>query len=140
MKSRFIFLVVLVFVMIPTIAQAEVYSRAKTRTIVADACRYYHRSKADTAWLQKTAIDIVYTGRHESGGSTRAGIGHECVGILQFDSGWHLTKSLTRLKARLHIRGPWRESGKLSLYRFVKSYKDGGKAAIRRHWKATLGR
>ena len=126
--------------MIPTIAYGETYSRTKTRSIVTEAAQYYHLSKTATIWLKNAAIDIIYTGRHESSGSTSAGKGHSCVGILQFNRSWHLTIALTKLKKRLHIHGDWRLSGKLSLYRFVKSYKDGGKAAIRRHWKATLGR
>lgn len=140
MKVRILVIVLLALIMMPAVAYGKTYSRATTRIVITEAAHYYHLSKASTTWLKNAAIDIIYTGRHESSGSTTAGKGHSCVGILQFDRSWHLTKALTKLKSRLHIHGDWRLSGKLSLYRFVKSYKDGGKAAIRRHWKATLGR
>lgn len=141
MKKRILIATLMIcLMMIPSVAFGVTYSRAKTRTIVGQAASYYHLSKSATNWLKNAAIDIIYTGRHESGGSTSAGKGHSCVGILQFDSGWRLSASLKRMKKHLHIHGDWRLSGTMSLYRFVKSYKDGGKAAIHRHWKATLGR
>lgn len=136
MKVRILILALLVLIMIPTVAQAETYSRAKTRHIVADAAWYYHLNLSERIWLENAAIDIIYIGHHESGGNTSAGKAHECVGILQFNSGWHFNLH----ERRYTMMHNTRLSGYASLYRFARVMRDGGKAAIRRHWSATLGR
>lgn len=139
MKIRILIIALLALLLIPTVAYGSTYSRAKTREIVTEAGHYYHLSNSAIKWLKNAAIDIIYTGHHESGGSTSCRSG-SCVGIFQFNTSWHLTGDLKKLRKRRHILGDWRKSGVLSIYRFVRVYRDGGKHAIRKHWKATLGR
>ena len=140
MKSRnLLALALLLALVLPTTASAVTYSKARTRRIVAKYARSYDFGPKRTRWIKRAAIDIIYgPGAHESSGSTGCTTG-SCVGIVQFDGGWHASSYEKRLARRAHVRD-WRRSGTASLHRFVRSYRDGGKSAIRTHWKATLGR
>jgi hypothetical protein len=123
-----------------SIAQAATYSRAKTRAIVTEAGRYYGLSRSERIWLKRAAIDIIYDGAHESSGGALTGLRKSCKGILQYDGGWNQVASVRRHgKHHNHRNGDWRLCGDCSLWRFVRTYDVGGKAAIRKHWKATLG-
>jgi len=130
-------LIALALFAIPTTAHAETWSKARTRKEVKAAAAHY---KVPSAWITDAAIDIIYEGAHESGGSTHAGKGRSCVGILQFNSSWHANKYEWKLsRAEGHTKD-WRLSGRASIHRFVRVYRDGGKAAIKRHWRASYGR
>ena len=142
MRKRLLLLVLLLVLLFPTSAHAATWKRARLRSEVAQACRFYHLSKSETRYLKRAAVDIVFDGAHESGGSTGARNG-SCVGLFQFNSGWHSTRAIKRRAKREHHHhgsGGWRSCGQCATWRFVKVYKDGGKSAIRRHWAATLGR
>ncbi len=130
--------VMLIAFTLPSEAFAETLSRTETRKLVTQAAKHHHLPASDRRWLRAAAVDIIYTGAHESGGSTHAGRG--CVGLLQFDRGWHANRTERRIARKAGHRADWRLSGRASIYRFVRVYKQGGKPAIRRHWAATLGR
>lgn len=127
---------------------ATVFSKATTAHVAREACRYYGVSDE---WIVPAIIDIVYElpGKpaHESNGDTKAKNG-DCWGIVQFlhnphkhphKCGWHANKKEKALAKSDGVKD-WRLSGKASIYRIVRAYRDGGKANIRSHWRATLGR
>ena len=123
--------------LLPDSAHAETWSKDRTRREVRAAAAYY---KVPSKWITDAAIDIVYDGAHESSGCTHAGKGTSCVGLFQFNRSWHASKKEWRLaRAEGHTKD-WRLSGRASVYRFVRVYRDGGRAAIKRHWRATYGR
>lgn len=133
---------------VPTIAQAKAHtwSQARVKQEVVEAGKFYHLSDAKITYLKGAAVDIIFAlpGKpaHESGGNYYATNG-SCKGSFQFNSGWHLTKRLSKLAKKEHhhhYKGEWRYCPECSVYRFVKVYVDGGKPALYRHWKSTLGR
>lgn len=150
MKVRLIALL-LVLALVPTtagaaptfegLARKRVFTKADTRWVIGKAAKHYRLSDSDTAWLKRAAVDIVYDGAHESGGSVHAGRGRNCQGIVQFNRGWRISKYERRLlgKYEPHHRNEWRMSGIVSLYRMARVMRDGGKAAVRRHWHSTYG-
>lgn len=143
---RLITIALIIMALTPATALAKVYSKAETRAVIREAAAFYH---VPSRWLQNAAIDIIYDGAHESGGDEKARNGN-CVGILQFyhneakhphNCGWHPTgKTKSLAKKHGHPLSKWRECGICSLYRFTKSYQQGGASAIQQHWAATLGR
>ena len=105
--------------------RAEVRSQLK---------RHHIYSKA----RENTIINII---AHESTGNQNARNG-VCVGLLQFNSGWKHNYSQHYFKKH-HIRGYRRDnrlSGSWSIHRIVMVYKQGGNAAVKRHWAATYRR
>lgn len=139
----------------PVGLNARVLTKAQTRSIVREACRAYH---VPSTWLVPAIIDIAYTGVHpnildrlerrESDGDCHASNG-PCQGFGQFfhdpvtSKGWHQNAADRRRAIReghKHDRHGWRHCGRCVIYRMVRCYRDGGKPAIRRHWRATLYR
>lgn len=116
-------------------AHAETLSRSQVREIVTEAADHYH---VKPEWISNAAIDIIFDGVHESSGGCHAGTRkhHACIGIVSFSRSWHFSKYERSLTTH---KDP-RLSGKASLYRFVRCYRDGGRKAIRKHWRASLGR
>lgn len=123
-----------------SLARKRVFSKSDVRWVVGKAAKRYDLSASDTRWLKRAAIDIIFEGAHESGGDTHAGRKRECQGILQYNSGWGTIAYERRLLRKYERHTNWRLSGIVSLYRMARVMRDGGKPAIRRHWKATLGR
>lgn len=121
------------------VPHGKVWSKKELEYEIRKACKSYHISKKDTEWLVRSGIDIVYTGVHESSG----GIHTKNGGMWQYGDGWHSTKSIKK-RARVyhhnHGKCGWKHCGYCATRRYVKSFKDGGKSAIRSHWRATLGR
>lgn len=118
------------------------WSRTRLTQEVADAAKFYHLSTTQTRWIKRAALDVVFDGSYwESSGGWYSGEYGACKGIFQFNGGWSQTKAIARLAKREHHKhhnGNWRLCAHCSTYRFVKSYKDGGRNAIRKHWGATL--
>jgi len=121
------------------VASAGVWSKKRTKSVTTAVAKHYHIGKKGRAWLRRAVVDIVYTGAHESGGSTNCTTGSH-VGIFQFNTSWHLTKWQKKLKKKMHFKRDWRRSGKLSIYRFVKVYQVAGKSKIKQHWVKTYGK
>lgn len=131
----------LLLLSIPATAHAKAWSKDRLRAEISEASRYYHLSASEERWLRKAGVDIVFVGAHESSGAKHAHSGQH-RGMWQFSRSWNLGKGLHRRKkldGHTHPDG-WECCRECSTYRFVKSYKDGGKTALRRHWRATLGR
>lgn len=123
------------------LATKKVWSKADTRFVARKACRHYKLTKAQTDAFVRAVIDIIYDGARESSGDTHCTYGQH-AGIVQFNRGWSINafeKRLLKKYDRKH-RKDWRKSGIVSIYRMVRSYRDGGMAALHQHWKATLGR
>jgi hypothetical protein len=132
---------VLLLLAIPATAHAKAWTKDRLRSEISEASRYYHLSPSDETWLRKAGVDIVFVGAHESSGAKHAHSGQH-RGMWQFNRSWRLGTALhqrKRLDGHTHSDG-WECCRECSTYRFVKSYKDGGRAALRRHWQATLGR
>jgi len=126
---------------IATTAHAQAWTKNRLRAEISEAARYYHLSSSQEAYLRRAGVDIVFEGAHESSGAAHAHSGQH-RGMWQFNRSWRLGKGLHLRKQRdghTHSHG-WECCRECSTYRFVKVYKDGGKAALRRHWRATLGR
>lgn len=141
-------LTLILLLTIPTTAQARVFTKAETRRTVREAAHFYH---VPSRWIEDAAIDIIYTGVHphipdkdearESNGDEKAGARKRCKGLLAFDPRWNPTgKTKTLAKKHGHELKDWKLCGECSIYRMVKSYQMGGRAAIRRGWRSTLGR
>lgn len=123
------------------LATKKVWSKADTRFVARKACRRYKLTKAQTDAFVRAVIDIIYDGARESSGDTHCTYGQH-AGIVQFNRSWHINsyeKKLLKKYDKKHKRD-WRKSGIVSIYRMVRSYRDGGMATLRRHWKATLNR
>lgn len=134
-----------------TTAEAKTFTKSETRAIATQALSYYHVPKAEQTWAITSLIDIVYTGVHpcipdrkerrESSGDEKAGARKRCKGLLAFDPRWNATAKIRSLsKQHDHKVSAWKLCGVCSIYRYARSYDQGGKPAIRRHWRATLGR
>lgn len=140
---RFMIALLLTLALSPALAHADThFTRTQTRRTVERAGHYYRLNHKEIRWLKWAAVAIIYTGAAESHGHTRTDY-NGCRGILQFDGGWHSTKGIRKRARRWHHKhhaGDWRYCGTCSIYRFTKVYHDGGKAAIARHWAATLYR
>lgn len=146
---KHIALAIALLLLFPSGVHAKTWSRKQLRQEVKAAAKHYRLSKADTQWLERASVDIVYVGAHESSGAWKAGSPGGCYGIFQFQprrringrwTGWRRPKAVMRHLHHHHKGNSWRACAKCATWRFVKSYRDGGKAAIRKHWKATLGR
>lgn len=123
-------------------AYAKPWSRDKVWATASDAAIYYKMSPSEVEWIADAAVDIVWDGAAESHGHKLTGSVSGCYGLFQFDPSWHLGKRLAKRARRAdhnHKHG-WRGCRVCSTYRFVRVYRDGGKAAIERHWRATLYR
>jgi hypothetical protein len=126
---------------IPATAHARTpWSKDRTTLEVRRACNRYGISRTGTAWLQRAAVDIIYTGAHESSGRWWA-VGGQHRGILQFTPSWNQNRADKIRHARDHgWHSDWRYCPSCSIYRFARVYKEGGRAKIEQHWKATLYR
>lgn len=102
---------------------ASVGTRAgfPTRKHLEAACAFYRIPTAERAWVIAAGTRIA---SRESGNREGARNG-DCLGLYQFDAGWGSEAQ--------RLSGAW------SCRRFVRAYRDGGKANIRRHWAATIG-
>lgn len=112
-------------------------TRSQVRGNLKAAARHYHLSGAQTRWIVRKGVHIVFvghTGHGESGGHVHSGHTWGCYGLFQFGPGWKHHGGFAG-----HHHADWRGCGKCSCYRFVKVYKVGGRSAIRRHWRATYG-
>jgi hypothetical protein len=96
------------------------WSKADVEWVTRRALRDYDIPAREHAWVVAAAVRVA---TRESGRRPKARNGQH-LGMMQFNSGWK--------------GGDKRLDGKWSVYRFVRVYRDGGKAAIRRHWKATI--
>jgi hypothetical protein len=126
----------------PSAAYGKSWTPERLRKEVRTAAKHYKLTKADTKWLERAAVDIVFEGRRESNGSWYARNGGH-LGIFQFyrkdGEGWKRPKAICK-KLGISKDIDWRKSPRASTWRFVKVYADGNKKAVRRHWKATLGK
>ena len=141
--NRILTTLLLAALLLPSAAHAKSWDKARLRKEVRTAAKHYKLTKAETRWLERAAVDIVFRlpgkPRCESSGGWRVGSKSGCYGIFQFNRAWKRPKAITK-KLGISKRIDWRQSPRASTWRFVKVYKDGGKAKIRQHWKATLGR
>lgn len=128
--KRLLIVLILVAALTPSAAFAYPARVHKWEPTIRAAAHYYHLSAADTRWAVSKGIGIIY---RESRGNTNTGHINGCYGLWQFNAGW---------KRHITIGGvhyaDFRKSGRASTYRAVKSLHDGGRAAWRRHWRATI--
>ena len=119
-------------------------------TVIA-AAKYYH---VYSPFIVTKALHIM---AGENGGSEHSKTSRSCIGLFQFDGGWihsyygkHFRAPLSAHLIRIHVvknsKGQlvwrnhpkdWRQCGTCSIYRFMKSYHDGGLRTIKSHWRAT---
>lgn len=129
----------------PSMAMAKQphWNRTQLKREIVIAGKDLHMSKVKIKRAEKYAVDIVFDGRHESGGGWYTGANHACKGIFQFNSGWHLPKSIKKIGKTKHWKyhkHNWRLNAHASTYRFMYTYKHGGYRSIHNAWVATLGK
>lgn len=100
----------------------RVWAKRQVQWALGRACAHYGIPKAERAWVIGAGTHIAYG---ESRYNTKAK-GGQHLGLFQFNRSWAGTEAQ-------------KLSGKWSCYRFVRVYRDGGKAAVRQHWRATVG-
>lgn len=136
MKRFILALLICMTLTAPAIARTA-WTRSQTAEQVRKAAAAYNVPRT---WITRAAIDIIYIGAAESHGRYWLYNGIH-AGILQFNTGWKQSaKDKARHRNHKYRVSDWRCCPQCSINRFVRSYKDGGKAAIQRHWKATLYR
>jgi len=141
MKYGKLLLITALFLTITSPAFARTaWTKTQLTNKVEQASRVYHLTYSQTKWLQKAALDIVFIGAAESHGAYWARNGQH-AGMFQFTPSWSQNKyDRTRHRNHKYRVNDWRLCPCCSVLRFVRSYRDGGKSAIERHWKATLYR
>ncbi len=128
--------IIVLFITTPAYAHTS-WTKTQLKAELIRASSHYNVSPT---WITKAGIDIVFIGCAESHGAYRARNGN-CVGLFQFNSSWHQNKAdIRRHQHHTYKTKDWRLCPECSVYRFVRCYRDGGKLAIARHWKSTLGR
>lgn len=114
---------------VAAIARKKRLTKSDVRYIVRVACIERHVPKGKRKWMERAAVDIIFAlpGKpaHESNGNAKARNG-DYRGIAQMDIDWGSVKR--------------REQPVTAIRMMVRSYKQGGKAKVRQHWAATLGR
>lgn len=96
------------------------WSRGQVESTLRSAAGEYGLSAADTEWIVSKGADIAWS---ESRYRTAVVNSSGHAGLFQFSSSWGSLEQRTD--------PVW------SCYRFVKVFKDGGKAKIVQHWAAT---
>lgn len=105
----------------PLKAAVGAWSREQVASTLRTACAHYSLEPDETAWVVTTGLRIAYReSRYRPGAINPSG----CVGLFQFNSGFGAVGN--------RLDPVW------SCYRFVRVYAEGGEAAVRRHWAATV--
>jgi hypothetical protein len=130
---------------LPTPALAKPWTHTRLRAEVSTACRIFHLSAADRAWLRPASVDIVFAlpGKpaKESSGARH--------NMFQYEGGWDLGKKLRRIAKREkhhHGKHGWLDCRRCSTRRMVRGYAivkaqrgtSAAKAWVRAKWP-TLG-
>lgn len=102
------------------VASGKAWSSAKVRSTLEAACAKYGITGSDKAWIVAAGLKVAW-GESRYNPSARNG---SHLGIMQFRPEWGT--------AAQRLNGTW------SLYRFVRVFRDGGKAKIQQHWAATI--
>ncbi len=115
------------------------WTNAKLSEQIGKAGKAYHLSSSDIKWLKNAGNQIVFVKRAESHGKYWAKNG-SCWGLFQFNGNWkqNAKDKLRHKKYHKYNVSNWRLCPQCATNRFVRVYKEGGKSAIARHWKATL--
>ena len=84
---------------------------------------------------------LLHIIKHESGGSPHARNGRH-AGLVQFTPSWKhdYSRSFFRKLDMRHYHSDNRLSGRWSIWRICKAWKQGGTSNIKRHWAATYWR
>jgi len=114
----------------PMVAHGYPAKVTRWEPTIRAAAHFYRLSAADTRWAVTNGLHIIYG---ESRGNTNTGHINGCFGLFQFNTSWTHHTTL----AGVHY-ADFRRSGRGSVYRFVKVLHIGGRAAVRRHWAATI--
>jgi hypothetical protein len=109
-------------------SNGRAWSAAQVTAALKQAAAYYGLTAAQTEWVAATGARIAY---RESTYRPYAVNSSNHAGLFQFSGAWGSG-------ACSHGANDWRVCGICSCYRFVRVYKEGGEAAVARHWAATI--
>lgn len=104
----------------PIKTSADAWNHEQVASTLTAAAKSYGLTAEQTAWVVETGCRVAY---RESTYRPDARNG-QYLGLFQFGDAWGSVSE--------RLDGVW------SCYRFVRVYRDGGEAAIYRHWKATV--